>query len=89
MDRAGLANLYFLEARSKLIELAAFLDRIDRSEGLDDYRIEALRAAILELSQSEPDRTRRILLSLSDPGEHPIEKAEGKGASGAWKKPVL
>jgi hypothetical protein len=87
MDRLGLANLYFLEARAKLIDLAAFLDRIDRSEGPDDYRVDALRTAVKELSGPGADKTKRVLLSLSDPTLEPIPVAESKGASGAWKAP--
>jgi len=34
MNRQKLLDLYFLEARSKLIDLAAFFDRLDRAEGL-------------------------------------------------------
>ena len=33
MNRHQLLDLYYLEARAKLIELAAFLDRLDRAEG--------------------------------------------------------
>ena len=33
MDRSRITDLYFAEARSKLIDLAAFLDRVERSEG--------------------------------------------------------
>ncbi len=74
-----------MEARSKLIELAAFLDRVDRSEGHDDYRLLALRRALEELSGVEPERTKRILMQLSDPTTAPAETSDLKTASGAWK----
>ena len=51
MDRAAVIDRYFLEHRAKLIDLAAFLDRVDRSgDGtVDDFRITAFRKAIEEL----------------------------------------
>jgi hypothetical protein len=84
MDRSRIVDLYFAEARSKLIDLAAFLDRVERSEGVDDFRTKSLRAALRELSSAEPEKARRILLALSDPTEDPVAKAGAKSASGAW-----
>jgi hypothetical protein len=84
MDRAGITDLYFAEARSKLIDLAAFLDRVERSEGAEDFRMKALRAALHELSTSSPDKARKILLLLSDPSREPAAEAGEKSASGAW-----
>ena len=75
---------YFIEVRHKLIEVAAFLDRVDRAEGEDDFRIKAFRAALKELERSEPERAKQILLTLSDPTTKPIPAAKGKSASGAW-----
>jgi L-methionine (R)-S-oxide reductase len=75
---------YFIEVRHKLIEVAAFLDRVDRAEGEDDYRIKAFRAALKELERSEPERAKQILLALSDPTTEPIPAAKGKSAAGAW-----
>jgi len=84
MDRARITDLYFAEARSKLIDLAAFLDRVERSEGADDFRMKSLRAALKELGTPGPERTKKILLLLSDPTTEPIAQAGGKSASGAW-----
>jgi len=79
-----LLDQYFIEVRHKLIEVAAFLDRIDRAEGEDDFRIKAFRAALKELERSEPQRAKQILLALSDPTTDPIPAAQGKSAAGAW-----
>ncbi len=84
MDRARVTDLYFAEARSKLIDLAAFFDRIERSKGRDDFRIKSLRAALHALEASEADKTKRVLLVLSDPTKEPISRADTKPASGAW-----
>jgi len=70
--------------RSKLIDIAAFLDRVDRGEGEPDFRLAAFRKALEELQRGEPVRAKSVLLSLSDPTTEPIAKAPGKGAVGAW-----
>ena len=78
-------DLYFMDVRFKLIELAAFLDRVDRAEGQADFRLDAFRKALRELDGSKPERAKQVLLTLSDPTTEPIAKAPGKGAIGAWK----
>jgi len=47
-----LLDQYFIEVRHKLIEVAAFLDRVDRAEGEDDFRFKAFRAALKELERA-------------------------------------
>jgi hypothetical protein len=84
MNRQKLLDLYFMDARAKLIDIAAFLDRIDRADGEADFRYAAFRKALGELDHGEPVRAKSVLLSLSDPTTAPIEKAPGKGACGAW-----
>lgn len=86
MTREEVLNLYFLDARAKLIDLAAFLDRAERCPGEDDFRLHALRAALRHLVDSEPDRARAVLTTLSDPTMEPLEAATTKGASGAWPR---
>lgn len=84
MTKQQVTDLYFLDARARLIDLAAFLDRIERADGTEDFRMAAFRRAMTELSKSNPQKARQVLLALSDPTEAPIEKAHGKGACGAW-----
>lgn len=86
MTRNELLDLYFMDARAKLIDLAAFLDRVDRATGDADFRLAAFRTALKELESGKPTRARDVLLSFSDPTSEPIEKSPGKGAVGAWKK---
>ena len=62
MNRQQLIDLYFMDARSKLIDLAAFLDRVDRAEGESDFRVDALKRALGELSKGEPQRPSKSLL---------------------------
>jgi hypothetical protein len=84
MQRAELLDLYFVDARARLIDIAAFLDRIERADGAEDFRIAAFREALLELEKPSGDRARRVLMAFSDPTLAPIATAPGKGACGAW-----
>jgi hypothetical protein len=84
MTRQQTLDLYFMEARAKLIDVAAFLDRVDRADGSDDFRIKAFRQALQELHANQPDRAKNILLRLSDPTTTPIPAATTKAAAGAW-----
>ena len=84
-----LLDMDFLEHRAKLIDLAAFLDRLDRaSDGPDaaagDFRTVEFKKALAILSEAKPGRAARVLDALSDPTEQPIDRAPGKGALGAW-----
>ncbi len=84
-QNVNLVDLGFMDARSKLIDLAAFLDRVQRAGQEGDFRVQALRDAIDLLSLQEPKRAQEVLLSLSDPSSAPIEKATMQGAIGAFK----
>ena len=85
--RSRVVELYFLEHRAKLIDIASFLDRVDRApaDGQEtDFRVEAFRRALAILDDGEPQRARRVLELLSDQSTMPIESAAGmKGAFGA------
>ena len=74
----------FMDARIKAIDIAAFLDRIQRAGQEDDYRVKELRKALKHLLEDDEGRAKRVLLTLSDPTEEPIPVAHGKGAVGAW-----
>jgi hypothetical protein len=84
MTRQQVLDLYFMDARARLIDLAAFFDRVDRAEGEADFRLNALRTALGELAKNQPERARNVLLSLSDPTAEPIAAATTKAAVGAW-----
>lgn len=94
LTRQRAIDLYFMEHRAKVIDIAAFLDRVDRAgsglstggeaASIDDFRMKALRDAIAILIDGQPHRAKRILELFSDPTTEPIEKAGGKGATGAW-----
>ncbi len=87
-SRSAIVDLYFMEHRAKLIDIAAFLDRLDRADDASnaepDFRIEAFRQAIAILSDSRSQRAKRILDLFSDHSTDPIPSAAGmKGAFGA------
>lgn len=87
--QSTIIDLYFMEHRAKLIDIAAFLDRLDRAKEMDandDYRLRAMQRAIDLLQDGKPNRAARILDLFSDPTTDPIPQAPGKGATGVWPK---
>ena len=88
---------YFVEHRAKLLDVAAFLDRCDRAGRAggpaadrqsaelpdDDFRLQALRRAAGLLVDGQPDRTRRVLETLSDLSVEPAAASPGGAACGA------
>lgn len=60
----------YLSVRSRILDIAAALDRIDRGSGAGvvpaDARIIALRSGIASLIDDEPDRARRVQMVFSD-----------------------
>jgi hypothetical protein len=84
MTRREILDLYFMDARFKLIELAAFIDRVERAEGEEDFRMTALRDALKCLSSGNKDKASQVLLEFSDPSTEPIAAATTKAAVGTW-----
>ena len=84
MTRQQVLDLYFMESRAKLIDLAAFLDRVERASGKADFRLTGFNEALKQLGTGEAQRARNVLLSLSDPTTEPIPAATTKAACGAW-----
>lgn len=85
LDAGQAVDLYFMEHRAKLLDIAAFLDRIERSSGEaagDDVRIRALQRAIPLLIDGEGQRVRRMLELFSDHTSEPIPAAHSQGAIG-------
>lgn len=83
MTRQEVLDLYFMDARSKLLDLAAFMDRVDRATGPEDFRMKAFRKTLAVLN-AKKGRAEKVLLSLSDPTKQPILVATTKAASGAY-----
>jgi hypothetical protein len=68
-DASEVLNRDFLEARCKILEIAAILDRIDRAPSKHhdqpDPRMSQLRQALEALSVPEPGRAETIQLIFS------------------------
>ncbi len=84
LDARKAVDLYFMEHRAKLLDIAAFLDRLDRTAAAatDDVRLRAMRQAIPLLIDGEGDRARRILELFSDHSAEPIPEAHTQAAIG-------
>jgi hypothetical protein len=68
--KAGeLLNMYYLEARSHLLETAAILDRIERAPGgpeaMKDQRIQNLLNICEILTKEKTNRAEQFLMMLS------------------------
>jgi len=87
MTKQQVLDLYFMDARSKLIDLAAFMDRVERAEGEQDFRMKAFRKALDELGKNA-GRAAGVLNALSDPRTEPMPDATTKAACGAWPGPT-
>ncbi len=85
LPRNEVVDLYFLEHRAKLLDITAFLDRVERAApAADDFRMTALRRAGAILLDDGPEKARRVLEAFSDHTTEPIPSAaDMKGAHGA------
>ena len=82
---------YFIENRTRLLEIAAFLDRLDRADaayGARDFRMKAFTEALASTAQGS-GRLDRLQLLFSDPTTEPLGALDRKSAFGAydrWKR---
>jgi hypothetical protein len=77
---------YFLEHRTKILDIAAFLDRMDRSvahDATDDFRMVAFRKALAALCSDMPGRIDRVQMLLSDQTVEPLASRDRQSAYGA------
>lgn len=83
-----LVDEYFIENRTRLLEIAAFLDRLERADAsyaAQDFRMKAFTDALASLSQSG-SRLDRIQMLLSDPTTEPRGGLDRKSAIGAYDR---
>ena len=79
---------YFIENRTRLLEIAAFLDRLDRTDpsyAAADFRMLAFNEALAAVAQGK-GRLERIQLLLSDPTTEPLGALDRKSAFGAYDR---
>lgn len=86
LTREALLDEYFIENRTRLLDLAAFLDRLDRTGGpaAADFRLEAFAEALSALCLPLPSRVKKIQMIFSDPTSEPLEALDRKSAGGAY-----
>jgi hypothetical protein len=89
MTATQLVDEYFIENRNRVIEVAAFLDRLDRADAAAadrDFRVRALAEALTILAGGGANRVREIQMLLSDPTTEPLPALDRKGAVGAYDR---
>ena len=89
MTRRQLVDEYFIENRTKLLDLAAFLDRLDRAgeeNGERDFRMQAFHEALQALCSGTPSRITQVQMTFSDPTTELLEKLDQKSARGAYER---
>ena len=90
MSAKEVLEAYFLENRARILEIASFLDRIDRAKasetGKTDFRYKAFMRGLKILLESEGNRTKALQINFSDLSKEPRRNAAGlKGTYGAWE----
>jgi len=89
LSATQLVDEYFIENRNRLIEIAAFLDRLDRTDPAEaerDFRMQAFNDALAMLQSGSPTRVADIQTLLSDPTTEPLDTLDRKGAIGTFDR---
>lgn len=87
LTQQQLIDEYFMEVRAKILDVAAFLDRMDRSierNAEDDFRMMAMRQALQALCAGSSSRAYDIQIIFSDPTTEPLMQLDRKSAFGAF-----
>ena len=87
LTQRQLIDEYFMEHRVQVLDLAAFLDRLERARELDagdDFRLRSIREALAVLTDGEGDRVQRVQMIFSDPRSELLEELDTKSAKGAF-----
>jgi hypothetical protein len=87
LTQRELIDEYFMEERVKVIDLAAFLDRLDRAREIDaddDFRLRSIREALAVLAGDDGGRVQRVQMIFSDPRSELLEELDQKSAKGAY-----
>ena len=87
LSQAELVGEYFMEHRVQVLDLAAFLDRLERARELDasgDFRLRSIRDALAVLTDGDGDRVQRVQMIFSDPSTELLDELDQKSAKGAY-----
>lgn len=89
MSATEIINYSFLENRGRLLEIAAFLDRVERAPdafgAAGDFRLTALRNALAVMLDQQGHKCAAVLRAFSDMSEEPAVSAKGLSTTGAWR----
>jgi len=89
LSATELVDEYFIENRTKLLDIAAFLDRVDRADpsvAASDFRMRAFAEALAVLTGPPGDRITTVQQVFSDPRTEPLDALDRKGALGAYDR---
>ena len=87
LSQRQLVEEYFIEHRTKILDIAAFLDRLDRAaeqDASDDFRLRAFHSALEALLAPE-GRMQQVQMILSDPRTDILPELDRKSAYGAYE----
>jgi hypothetical protein len=87
LTQQQLVDEYFIEHRTKILDIAAFLDRLDRAatqDAADDFRMRAFNQA-LEALLKPGNRMQEVQMLLSDPRTDLLPELDRKSAFGAYE----
>jgi len=84
-NKQDIQNLYFMDSRYKLLDIAAYLDRVERHEGEADFRHPAFLKALNDMISPPQGLTRAQAVhhAFSDHSEELAETASIQFANGA------
>jgi hypothetical protein len=89
LTQSQLVEEYFIEHRTKILDIAAFLDRLDRAAVKDaagDFRLRAFLSALEALRESNGEtRMHKVQMLLSDPRTDLLPELDRKSAFGAYE----
>ena len=91
LTQRQLIEEYFIEHRTKILDIAAYLDRLDRAreaDAQDDFRLTAFRRALEVLSAPTRGRMQQIQMILTDPRTDLLDHLDRKSAFGAFGGPA-
>jgi hypothetical protein len=86
LSQQDLIDEYFMEQRARIMDVAAFLDRLDRAaeqNGNEDFRLVAMRKALHELTGDDAGRVERVQMIFSDQNTDLLDELDRKAAYGA------
>ena len=90
LSQQQLIDEYFIEHRTKILDIAAFLDRFDRASARDaddDFRMVAFRKALKALlDRPTTTRMQEVQMLLSDPRTDLLPELDRKSAFGAYSE---